>query len=88
MNIHTDAAGCVTDAHIESRGFKVFNTMEGRDIDSSWSIPQYQNEKVRIVGGYWNWSVIDRVSGKELWSGWWNSNDEFDQTMREIGAII
>lgn len=51
-----------------------------------WSIPQYTNEKCVIIGGYWNWIVKDH-KGNELFSGWWNSNDEFDITMAELGIV-
>jgi len=26
-------------------------------------------------------------TGQKLWEGWWNSNDEFDKTMSELGAV-
>ena len=88
MNIHKDSAGYVTGKHIESRGFKVFDTIEGNDMGQmSYSMPQYQNEKVQILGGYWNYVVKDIKTGQKLWEGWWNSNDEFDTTMAKLGAV-
>ena len=88
MNIHEDSAGYVTGKHIESRGFKVFDTIEGNDMGQmSYSMPQYQNDKVQILGGYWNYVVKDIKTGQKLWEGWWNSNEEFDVTMTELGAV-
>lgn len=88
MNIHKDSAGYVTGKHIESRGFKVFDTIEGNDMGQmSYSMPQYQNDKVQILGGYWNYVVKDIKTGQKLWEGWWNTNEEFDATMTELGAI-
>lgn len=84
MNIHKDSAGCVTRKHIESRGFEVFETDNGFD----YSIPQYQNDKVQIIGGYWRYIVKEISTGKKLWEGWWNSNDEFDNTMAKLKAIL
>jgi len=87
MNIKTDAAGAVKDEHIISKGFKVFDTIKGNDMGQmEWEIPQYTNGKVKIVGGYWNW-VVKNMEGQKLWEGWWNSNDEFDATMTELGAV-
>lgn len=88
MNIRTIAAGSVTDEHIKSRGFVVFETIEGNDMGQmEYSIPQYTNGKVKIVGGYWTWYVKD-MEGKTLWEGWWNSNDEFDETMKQLNINI
>ena len=77
----------VSHDHILSRGFKVFETIEGNDMGQmSWSIPQYQNEKCKIVGGYWVWKVEDN-NGKELLMGWWNSDEEFDREMSKLDMI-
>lgn len=80
MNILKDSAGCVTQKHIKSKGFEVFEIIEGFD----YALPQYHNDKFQIVGGYWNWIVKDIKTGEKIWNGWWNSNDEFDQTMSEL----
>jgi hypothetical protein len=80
MNVLKDNAGCVTHKHIKKKGFKVFNTIEGYD----YSLPQYENYKFQIVGGYWNWIIKDVKTGQQIWSGWWNSNDEFDKTILEL----
>lgn len=88
MNILKDSAGYVTHKHIESRGFKVFETREINDMgQSTIQMPQYQNDKVKICGGYWSYTVRDTKTGKEIWQGWWNSNEEFDLTMAELGAL-
>lgn len=87
MNIRTNQAGAVSHEHILSKGFEVFETMEGEDMGQmSWSIPQYRNEKCVIVGGYWDWEIRDSNSNK-LFSGWWNSNEEFDITLKELGLL-
>lgn len=86
MNIRTNSAGSVDHEHILSKGFKVFKTIEGSDQGLSWSIPQYKNEKCTIEGGYWHWKVKDN-EGNELFGGWWNSNEEFDKTMINLGLI-
>lgn len=86
MNITKDSAGVVSPKHILSKGFEVFETMDGNDMGQSWSIPQYKNEKCVIVGGYWHWRVVNN-NGRELFGGWWNTNEEFDKTMTDLGLI-
>lgn len=86
MNIRNDAAGCVDHEHILNRGFKVFDTIVGNDMGMSWSIPQYKNSKCTIIGGYWHWKIKDN-SGKELFGGWWNSNEEFDRTVEDLNLV-
>ena len=87
MNIRTDAAGAVKHEHIISKGFQVFDKIGGNDMGQmEWEIPQYANGKFKITGGYWTWYVTD-MNGQKLWEGWWNSNDEFDATMAELGAV-
>ena len=82
MNIHTDKAGYATGKHIKKSGFTVFDTITGNDMGQmDWEIPQYENDKCKITGGYWEWCIKD-LEGNEIWRGWWNSNDEFDQTMK------
>ena len=80
MNILKNSAGSVETSHIKKKGFEIFDFIEGQE----YSIPQFKNNKFLIVGGYWNWLVKDIKTGKQLWSGWWNSNDEFDQTLLEL----
>jgi hypothetical protein len=87
MNIRTNEAGAVKGEHIVSKGFEVFDKIEGNDMGQiEWEIPQYTNGIVKIIGGYWHWCVAD-MGGKILWEGWWNSNDEFDQTMSELDVL-
>jgi hypothetical protein len=82
MNIREASAGYVTEEHIKSKGFEVFDTIEGNDMGQMiYSMPQYQNDKVQILEGYWHYVVKDRKTGQKLWEGWWNSNKEFDETM-------
>ena len=87
MNIYKDSAGCVTGEHILSVGFEVFDTIKGNDMGMAYAMPQYQNQNIQIVGGYWSYTIKERSTGKKLWDGWWNSNDEFDKTMAELGAL-
>lgn len=87
MNVLKDSAGHVTGEHILSKGFKVFKTIEGNDMGQmSWSIPQYENTKCKIEGGYWHHTVSNH-KGQKLWEGWWNSNEEFDQVMEELDLL-
>jgi hypothetical protein len=87
MNIHKDSAGYVTGKHILSKGFVVFGTIEGNDMGQmSYSMPQYKNQKCKILGGYWNY-VVENNDGIKVWEGWWNSNDEFDKTMTDLGLM-
>ncbi len=85
MNIHNNSAGCVSGKHIESKGFEVFEIFEGNDMGQmSYSMPQYQNDKIQILGGYWNYVIKDRETGNQLFEGWWNSNEEFDNTIDNL----
>jgi hypothetical protein len=84
MNITTDKAGAVSLEHILSKGFTVFKTIEGNDMGQmDWSIPQFTNGEITIEGGYWTWVIYDK-NRKELFRGWWNTNDEFDKTISEL----
>lgn len=87
MDIKTNEAGAVEGEHILKQGFEVFDTIEGNDMGQmSWSIPQYRNHKCTITGGYWSWKVSD-LKGKELIRCWWNTNEEFNQTMKEFDLL-
>lgn len=85
MNIRTNDAGAVSESHIKSRGFSVYKIIEGSDMEqSSFSLPQFTNGELTIKGGYWNYSIYK--DGKSVFDGWWNTNEEFDETLREISA--
>jgi len=87
MNIHKDSAGYVTAKHILSKGFEVFNTIEGNDMGQMiYLMPQYKNANCKILGGYWNYVVKDN-DDITIWEGWWNSNCEFDKTMSDLGLL-
>jgi len=86
MNIVTSDTGSVDGDFILSKGFKIFNKIEGNDMGCEWFIPQYKNEKCTITGGYWHWVVKDN-DGNELFDGWWNSNEEFEKIMTDLGMI-
>ena len=87
MNIHKDSAGYVTEKHILSKEFEVFDTIEGNDMGQmSYSMPQYKNQKCKILGGYWNY-VVENNNDEKVWEGWWNCNDEFDKTMTDLGLM-
>lgn len=87
MNIRNDKAGYVTDAHIIQSGFKAFDNgnyfsdqgMEGR----KQVLPEFTDGVLYISGGYWNYE-IKNFQGKLLWSGWPNSNQEFDDVISEL----
>lgn len=84
MNILKDAAGFVTHAHILSRGFEVFETIEGCDMGQiHYSMPQFDNGTIKILGGYWNYKIKDKADNI-LFDGWWNSNEEFDETINML----
>ena len=87
MNILKDEAGIVEESHILSRGFHIYDYMVVNDMGQAiYKFPQYANDRCTIRGGYWRYIVLDK-KGKELWEGWWNTNDEFDQVMSELGLI-
>jgi hypothetical protein len=87
MNIHKDSAGYVTSKHILSKGFRIFDTIEGNDMGQmSYSMPQYKNDKCEILGGYWNYVIKDNKD-QQVWEGWWNSNAEFDKTLIDLGMM-
>jgi hypothetical protein len=89
MNIKTDKAGVVSHEHIISKGFTVFETTEGSGMcGESWSIPQYTNGKIYIMGGYWTWYIRKTPQGDDLFDGWWNTNEEFDNTLEQINAQL
>ena len=84
MNIRNDNAGCVSEKHILNCGFTIFDTIKGNDMgQSSFELPQFQNSKCKIIGGYWNY-VIKNLAGETILDGWWNSTDEFDQTIKKL----
>jgi hypothetical protein len=83
MNILKDSAGWVTNEHI-LKTFTVYKVIEINDMgQATYELPQYTNGTIKIKGGYWNYVVTD-MNNKELWSGWWNSNDEFDSTISDL----
>lgn len=84
MNIHTNEAGYATKEHILNSGFTIYDTFNGSDMGQiTFELPQYTNGVIDIDGGYWNYEIKDK-DGNQLWSGWWNSNDEFDETISVI----
>lgn len=84
MNITNNSAGYVSDEHIKSKGFKVFDVIEINDMgQTTYSLQQFKNDKFQIIGGYWNY-VIKDLNGNKLWDGWWNSNEEFDETITKL----
>lgn len=88
MNIRNNDAGCVTPEHFKNKGFKVFETIYGNDMGQmNYSMPQYKSDKIKIIGGYWNYSVLD-MDNNVLWQGWWNSNEEFDETIKYVQDLL
>lgn len=87
MNILTNEAGTVNEQHIKSKGFKVFDEIIGSDMGQyEYSLPQYRNDKCTITGGYWNWKIKNN-NDVVLFSGWWNSNKEFDETINKLNLL-
>jgi len=88
MNIRTNEAGSVTHEYILKSGFKVFDEIKGNDMGQmTYEMPQYTNGKIKILGGYWNYSIVD-MENNILWSGWWNSNGEFDEVIKSLKQKI
>lgn len=85
MNITKDSAGSVSQKHILSKGFKIYKIQEVNDMGQvAYEMPQYEREDgIRITGGYWSYN-IENKNGDVLFTGWWNSNDEFDETIKHI----
>lgn len=89
MNITKDNAGSVTQKHILSCGFYIFKIDEVNDMgQATYEFPQYKRDDgVKITGGYWSYNVENK-NGDILFSGWWNSNNEFDETMLHIDYLV
>lgn len=88
MNITTDKAGSMSSKHILDKGFEMYETIEGCDMGQLYySMPQYKNNKYTITGGYWHYKVKN-LKNEVVWEGWWNSNEEFDQTFKELNSQL
>ena len=84
MNITKHGAGCATSDHILNSGFTIYSETTHQDIDSTFTLTEYiKPGKFLLTGGYWTWYIKD-VNGNTIWQGWWNSNEEFDQTIKEL----
>ena len=84
MNIRRSDAGIVSNEYILSKGFTVYETIKGNDMGQmEYELPQYTNGEITIEGGYWTYFIKDKA-GNCLWEGWWNSNDEFDNTLNNL----
>ena len=83
MNIRRQDAGMVGTKHITKRGFKVYEVI---DAMGEASLPQYKKGNAKINGGWWTYIV--KIDDEEVWSGWWNTEEEFDETMAELGIDI
>lgn len=82
MNIRNESAGYIKEQDILNEGFECYETIEVSDIDSSCSLPQYRRGDLYLNGGYWNYTL--KRNGKILFDGWWNTVEEFKQTLRNI----
>ena len=89
MNITKDSAGSVSQKHILSKGFGIFKIDECNDMgQATYEFPQYKREDgVKITGGYWSYN-IENKNGDVLFNGWWNSDEEFDETMSHVDYLI
>ena len=84
MNIRKDEAGCVTGDYILKTGFKVDKIHECNNGWDSWTLTDYSKDDLLfLTGGYWTYYIKNK-NGKQLWEGWWNSNDEFDETIKQL----
>lgn len=83
MNIRTNEAGSISHQDILNQGFSVAKIKEFSDMgQSTVTLTDYYKGNVLLTGGYWNWSL--QKDGKEIFSGWWNSNEEFIQTLKDL----
>jgi len=89
MNITNDSVGHVSQKHILSKGFSIFKIDECNDMgQATYEFPQYKREDgVKITGGYWSYN-IENKNGDVLFCGWWNSDEEFDETMIHIDYLL
>ena len=84
MNIRTDKAGAVTGKYFLSKGFKIDNETDVRDGErGGWTLTDYSKGNIHISGGYWTWYVKDK-NGKSLGEYWWNTEEEFDKTLKQL----
>jgi len=84
MNIRTNSAGQVSDKDFKVLGFHIFHTIEGNDMGQmGWSLPQYKKGNITITGGYWTYDLS--YKGEKVFSGWWNSKEELEDTLKEFG---
>ena len=89
MNIRTNDSGYVTNEHILKSGFKVDEEHVHSDMgQGSFTLKDFSKDgKLFLTGGYWNYYIKDK-DGNLLFEGWWNSNEEFDNTIRELEKKI
>ena len=84
MNVRTNSAGYVSEKHILESGFIINKTTTYPDIDSSYTLTDYsKDDNLFLTGGYWTYYLKDK-QGNLLWEGWWNTNGEFDETIKEL----
>lgn len=87
MNNRTNQAGSVDHEHILSHGFEVYKVIKGNDMGQmTYEMPQYKRKSdgLKITDGYWGYDIEDKDGNILVEYIWWNSNEEFDQTMKEI----
>jgi hypothetical protein len=89
MNIRTNDAGYVTNEHILKSGFKLDEENTYIEMgQGSYTLTDYSKyDKLFLTGGYWTYYIKDK-NGKTLFEGWWNSNDEFDETISKLEAQL
>lgn len=79
------------DFWLKNNGFVVFDVIKGSDMgQSSYELPQYKNSKCKVVGGYWEWKIIDLSTDKEVFKGWWETLvelKEFEYKMNKFNLI-
>ncbi len=85
MNIRKDEAGYVTGKYILESGFKIDKENIYSDMgQGSYTLTDYsKNNKLFLTGGYWTYYIKNK-QGDLLFEGWWNSNEEFDNTIIKL----
>lgn len=85
MNVRNNNAGSVSEDCILTSGFREISRKEYKElgVNGTTLCSYIKDDKLVLIGGYWNWYLKDKT-GKLLWEGWWNNNEEFGKTVWEI----
>ena len=85
MNIRTYNSGSISKENILNHGFRIDKTKDYPAIgESKYILIDYsKGNNLFLTGGYWNWYLKDK-NGKLLFRGWWNTVEEFENTLKEL----